>query len=170
AFACSVRNNRPMKQTQLKTRRTGSVVAFFVVLNCSLLIAVAGTKPSHPTNSKADPSQEQGATDDGRQLFATRCAGCHGLDGKGGERAPDIATSAKTLGRSDEELFRIVDKGLPGTGMPAFASLGNGGIKDTVAHLRSLQGRTTTIALPGDGKRGRATFYGKGRCADCHMV
>src|SRR5262249_45449089 len=146
--ACLVRNNRPMKRTQPKPCRTGSVVTLVVVLNCFLLISVAGTRPSHATNSKVDPRQDQGADDDGRQLFATRCAGCHGLDGKGGERAPDIATSAKTQGRSDEELFRIVEKGLPGTGMPAFASLGNGGIKNAIAHLRSLQGRTTTVALP----------------------
>src|SRR5258708_35877135 len=30
----------------------------------------------------------------GRQLFENRCAGCHGLDGLGGEPAPDIATRA----------------------------------------------------------------------------
>src|SRR4030081_2551948 len=27
----------------------------------------------------------------GEEIFASSCAGCHGLDGRGGERAPNIA-------------------------------------------------------------------------------
>src|SRR5580698_11515310 len=98
---------------------------------------------------------------EGKQAFESRCAGCHGLDGRGGERAPDIASNAKTQQRSDSELYRIVEQGLPGTGMPAFASLGSN-IKNVVAYLRELQGMKESARLPGDAKRGRELFYGKG--------
>lgn len=145
----------------------------FALVCCSLLVAAALCRDGHPSTSQAaakEAKPDRLSSTDGRQLFASRCAGCHGLDGRGGERAPDIATTAKTLGRPDEELFRIIEKGVPGSGMPAFGSLGREGIKSIVAHLKSLQGRTTVAALPGDGPKGRVTFYGKARCAECHMV
>jgi cytochrome c oxidase cbb3-type subunit 3 len=106
---------------------------------------------------------------DGRRIFESRCAGCHGLDGRGGERAPDIATSEKTQRRSDHALSRIITGGLPGTGMPAFASLGSS-LKNVVAYLRQLQGRNESTKFPGDVKRGRELFYGKARCSECHAI
>lgn len=106
---------------------------------------------------------------DGQQVFESRCAGCHGLDGRGGERAPDIATSEKTQRRSDDELSRIIAGGVPGTGMPAFASLGSS-LKNVVAYLRQLQGKYDSAKFPGDVKRGRGLFYGKPRCSECHAI
>jgi cytochrome c oxidase cbb3-type subunit 3 len=91
------------------------------------------------------------------------------LDGRGGERAPDISTSEKTRRRSDDELSRIIADGLPGTGMPAFASLGSG-LKNIVAYLRQLQGKDDSAKFPGDVKRGRELFYGKPRCSECHAI
>ena len=40
--------------------------------------------------------------DAGRQVFAQRCAGCHGSDGNGGELGPGIAT--RVPARTDQEL------------------------------------------------------------------
>jgi cytochrome c oxidase cbb3-type subunit 3 len=106
---------------------------------------------------------------DGKQAFESRCAGCHGLDGRGGERAPDIVSNAKTQRRPDDELSRIIERGLPGTGMPAFASLGID-IKNVVEYLRQLQGKNEPASFPGDVRKGREFFYGKARCSDCHAV
>lgn len=106
---------------------------------------------------------------DGQQIFESRCAGCHGLDGRGGERAPDIATSEKTQRRSDDELSRIIAGGVPGTGMPAFASLGSS-LKNVVAYLRQLQDKDDSAKFPGDVKRGQELFYGKPRCSECHAI
>jgi cytochrome c oxidase cbb3-type subunit III len=106
---------------------------------------------------------------DGKQAFESRCAGCHGLDGRGGERAPDIASSVKTQQRSDDELARIIEQGLPAAGMPAFASLGST-VKRVVAYLRQLQGKNESAKLPGNTHRGRELFYGKARCSECHAV
>lgn len=105
----------------------------------------------------------------GKQVFESRCAGCHGLDGRGGERAPDIVSNSKTQRRRDGELSRIIERGLPGTGMPAFASLGID-VQNVVAYLRQLQGKSEPATLPGNAQNGQKVFYGKAQCSDCHAV
>jgi cytochrome c oxidase cbb3-type subunit 3 len=105
----------------------------------------------------------------GKRTFESRCAGCHGLDGRGGERAPDIVLNVKTQRRSDEEISRIIEHGLPETGMPSFTSLGSD-VKNVVAYLRQLQGKNEPAPLPGNAQKGQKVFYGKARCSDCHAV
>src|SRR5208337_3394143 len=90
----------------------------------------------------------------GKQTFASTCANCHGLDGRGGERAPSIADSAKVQKLSDSQIVRIVENGIPGTAMPAFRSLSNADVKNLVTYLRTLQGAKQTVKLPGDANRG----------------
>ncbi|HKN34201.1 MAG TPA: c-type cytochrome [Terriglobales bacterium] len=121
--------------------------------------------------SMADnPGAESKPIASGRRIFASMCASCHGLDGKGGERAPDIARTPAVQRLSDEKLRRLVEEGVPGTGMPAFHSLGSSGTKAVVRYLRVLQGRGRLSALPGDVERGRALFFGRAGCSACHMV
>jgi cytochrome c oxidase cbb3-type subunit III len=107
---------------------------------------------------------------EGKQIFASSCAACHGLDGRGGERAPDIATRREMQRLSDTELARIVNAGVPGTGMPSFRSLGASGIKSVVSYLRTLQGGGKSAALPGSPQKGESIFFAKGSCSDCHMA
>src|SRR5437762_8727616 len=107
---------------------------------------------------------------EGKQIFASSCAGCHGLDGRGGERAPDIATRREMQRLSDVKLARIVDAGVPGTGMPSFRSLGASEIKSVVSYLRKLQGGGKSATVPGNPQKGESIFFAKGRCSDCHMV
>lgn len=106
----------------------------------------------------------------GQQIFASTCAGCHGLDGRGGERAPNIVEAPAVQRLSDEALIRIVSEGVPGTGMPPFPSLGATGASAVVKYLRVLEGRGQPSALPGDGTRGRALFFGRADCSSCHMI
>ena len=107
---------------------------------------------------------------EGKQIFASSCAACHGLDGRGGERAPDIATRRGTQRLSDLKLARIVDAGVPGTGMPSFHSLGASAIKSVVSYLRTLQGGGKSASLPGNPQKGESIFFAKSGCSDCHMV
>jgi cytochrome c oxidase cbb3-type subunit 3 len=144
------------------------------VLGLMLLSALVGTQRAASEGQKSQRAGNGGqrmnpSNVPGQQVFESRCAGCHGLDGRGGERAPDISTSEKTRRRSDDELSRIIADGLPGTGMPAFASLGSG-LKNIVAYLRQLQGKDDSEKFPGDVKRGRELFYGKPRCSECHAI
>lgn len=106
----------------------------------------------------------------GQQTFASTCASCHGLDGRGGERAPNIAERPRVQQLSDAQLFRIIENGIPGTGMPAFHSLDSANIRAVVTYLRTLQGTRKAVTLPGDPARGEAIYFGKAECSVCHMV
>jgi cytochrome c oxidase cbb3-type subunit 3 len=106
----------------------------------------------------------------GKQTFASTCANCHGLDGRGGERAPNIAEKPRVQQLSDGQLFKIIENGIPGTGMPAFHSLESSNIKAVVTYVRTLQGTKKVVKLPGDPARGEAIFLVKAGCAGCHMA
>ncbi|MBV8071106.1 MAG: c-type cytochrome [Acidobacteriaceae bacterium] len=107
----------------------------------------------------------------GQQIFSSTCAACHGLDGRGGEHAPNIATDPNVQGLSDRDLLTIVRKGIPAAGMPGFASsLDEGQIQVVVKYLRTLQGQGKAVAVTGDPEQGRALFFGAGGCSTCHMI
>ncbi|MBV9679448.1 MAG: c-type cytochrome [Acidobacteriaceae bacterium] len=103
----------------------------------------------------------------GRQLFESTCAGCHGLDGKGGEHAPNIA---KLRQRTDADLQRVIHNGMPANGMPAFQSVfDNDQITTIIAYLRTLQATQKVTPVSGDGEAGRLLFK-RVRCAECHTA
>jgi len=137
-----------------------TLVAF--LLSCVVTFAQDAGRSDSGGNSRD--------TAPGQPVFAANCAGCHGLDGKGGDKAPDIATRAEIRQHSDAELLQILQQGVPRKSMPSFHFLGDAALRSLVAYLRSLQGGTESAALPGDAKRGKAVFFGKGRCSDCHTV
>src|SRR5690348_870515 len=122
-------------------------------------------KLSRSPEQKSDADREEV-----QRAFSTNCAGCHGLDGKGGERAPDIVTRPHIRQLSDSQLLQILQKGVPQTSMPAFGHLGDELLRSLVAHLRTLQGNAPTVPLPGNMRRGKELFFGKGGCSGCHMV
>ena len=106
----------------------------------------------------------------GAAIFASNCAGCHGADGRGGEHAPNIATSPEVQHLADSDLTGIVKNGISGAGMPAFSSFKQQQLDDVVSYLRVLQGRGDIVKLPGDPAQGKALFFGKAQCSQCHMV
>jgi cytochrome c oxidase cbb3-type subunit 3 len=107
----------------------------------------------------------------GQQLFGSMCAGCHGLDGSGGEHAPNIATRVEAQRLGDNELSKIVQDGIPAGGMPGFGSrLSTGQINAVVLYLRVLQGRQRRTLLVGNRERGRELFSTKGGCSECHSI
>jgi len=125
-------------------------------------LAVARPRPQKSAADKDAP---------GKQTWAGNCAGCHGLDGRGGERGPNIATNPEIAGLSDAEITHIVRDGSPNMAMPALGrTLSAAQIAAVVKHLRTLQGGQHATALPGDPKAGHALFYGKAECSSCHMV
>jgi cytochrome c oxidase cbb3-type subunit 3 len=106
----------------------------------------------------------------GQQTFASTCASCHGLDGRGSERAPNIAENPSVQRLSDAQIAHIIENGIPGTAMPAFHSLETSAVKAVVTYLRTLQGTKQALNLPGDPVRGETIFFGKGGCSGCHMM
>jgi len=106
-----------------------------------------------------------------RETFTSRCASCHGLDGRGGEHAPDIVTSASVRSRSDQALFDVISRGLPRAGMPAFGQLlSPAQIRALVGYLREAAKSGEGTHVAGDAAKGRALFFGKAGCNQCHMV
>lgn len=110
------------------------------------------------------------AADQGKQLLASNCASCHGMDGKGSERAPNITDSPYMRQLSDAQIKDIIANGIPGTGMPAFHSLADSSISDLIAYLRNGAGAANTAKLPGTPKNGEAIFFGQAGCSKCHMI
>ncbi|MGA8311126.1 MAG: c-type cytochrome [Terriglobales bacterium] len=106
----------------------------------------------------------------GKSLFETACAVCHGLDGAGGEHAPTIGRGSAAKSKSDSELARILRDGLPDKGMPPFNSLGNLNLESILDYLRSLQAKNEIRSDAGDPVHGQQIFFGKGGCANCHAM
>lgn len=106
----------------------------------------------------------------GRNMYNSSCAACHGLDGHGSDKAPNIAAGSEVKNFSDAQLSDVISNGLPGTGMPAFHTLSATQVRALVLYLRSLQGKGSARALPGVAARGKEIFFGKGECSSCHTI
>jgi PQQ-dependent dehydrogenase (methanol/ethanol family) len=125
-----------------------------------------------PSNEAAAKSAQVGdskATEAGKRHFEARCAACHGADGKGGERGPDIISTERARRRSADDLSELIRKGVPAAGMPAF-QLPERELQELVAFIHSLSTPAIENAGLGDVAAGAAFFFGKGNCSSCHMV
>jgi cytochrome c oxidase cbb3-type subunit 3 len=118
--------------------------------------------------SSGQESQATLAT--GRSIFNSSCAGCHGLDGRGSDKAVNISTDTNAQQLSDSQMSSIISIGIPETGMPAFHKLTEEQVRAVVGYVRALQGKGGMRDLPGDAKRGRDIFFGKGDCSSCHTI
>jgi len=141
-----------------------------VALAGLLLLFVSGAAQSQQAVSHARKGTPAARKSNGAQIFASNCVGCHGLDGTGSQRAPNIVSNPQVVKLSPQEMFQIISEGVLGTGMPAFKRLGQPAIKDTVAYIRSLQGNRASAPLPGDPKHGESIFSAEGLCSNCHMA
>jgi PQQ-dependent dehydrogenase (methanol/ethanol family) len=106
----------------------------------------------------------------GRKRFEVRCAGCHGADGHGGERAPGIGDIDRDRLRTDESVRAIIRDGIPAAGMPGFRMVGDDEMALLVAFVRSRVEPAAMAKIGGDAKAGERFFFGKGGCAACHMI
>jgi cytochrome c oxidase cbb3-type subunit III len=73
---------------------------------------------------------------------------------------------------SNADLSRVIRQGVESKGMPAFGpDLNASEIGNLAAYLLSLiPGSHASAQLPGDPAAGKALFFGKAGCADCHMI
>lgn len=131
------------------------------ILGAGLIVSTALGDVAYQPGSMSAKSLE------GKQAFVARCGLCHGLDGRGGEHAPAIATGAAAQ-LSDSDVERIIQGGIPSKGMPSFKDMSPSGIRTLIAYLRVLQGNDGTAAVNGDASHGRALFFGTAQCSRCH--
>ena len=138
---------------------------WFLRVSATLIATSISLSQSTKPPQKPDP-----ASASGKELFASSCAACHGLDGKGSERAPNIADGANVRQMSHTQIADIIRNGSPGGGMPAFHTLSSAQIEALIHHLEMLSGANKPAQLRGDPAVGKALFTGKAGCSRCHMV
>src|SRR5258706_12118651 len=127
------------------------------------LLALQTTASLQPTAPPKITTQEVAR---GRALFEAQCAYCHGTGGDGG-RGANLARPVLRHAPTDEALFRVVNRGIPGTGMPGNAMSARE-TRQVIAFVRSL-GRAKREPLPGDAARGAQVYEAVG-CAACHTI
>jgi cytochrome c oxidase cbb3-type subunit III len=118
---------------------------------------------------------------DFKLLYGQNCAGCHGVDGKGGAGVP-LANPVFLAIADDSIIRRTASNGVPGTPMPAFAQSAGGMLtaKQIDALVRGIRSWAKPDALgtqalppyaaqaPGDPQRGADAY--RTYCSSCHGV
>jgi PQQ-dependent dehydrogenase (methanol/ethanol family) len=116
-----------------------------------------------------NPAPQSPASTEAGRVFATRCAVCHGSDARGGQYGPGLAGNNDLRERSVSWLRDVIRKGVPSAGMPAF-DLSSRELDGVAALVHSLNLPAAENAVPGERPAGEQYFFGKGKCASCHMV
>jgi cytochrome c oxidase cbb3-type subunit III len=146
----------------------GHVVVRF--LRLCLILLLFNVLPIAAQQSASAPGMRKPVPAQGRSMYNSSCAGCHGLDGKGSDKAANIAGSPRVRQASDSELSAIISNGIPESGMPSFRNLSERQLRGIVGYLRSLQGNPRAPAVHGDASRGKEIFFGRGDCSSCHTI
>ena len=95
------------------------------------------TAPASAASLSNPLSNRPDAAAGGAKLFHSRCATCHGGDGRGTSDAPALDDS-NVQAQADGELFWKISSGNTRTGMPGFSFLPDPQRWQLVLHLRTL--------------------------------
>jgi cytochrome c oxidase cbb3-type subunit 3 len=100
----------------------------------------------------------------GGRLFANNCATCHGSDGRGGSGFPNLTDEDWLYGGDPTTIELSILNGRSGL-MPAFAPAigGEEGVRQVVAYVRSLSGKSADNALIAAGREKYLQV-----CVGCH--
>ena len=103
----------------------------------------------------------------GKKLFLGSCGYCHGPTGDGGKGA-DLSRPSLVRAKTDGDLARIIELGVPGTEMPGAWHMTRREVTQVAAYVRSLA-KVDQRPVSGDAVRGKL-LYDKHRCAGCHTI
>jgi putative heme-binding domain-containing protein len=115
----------------------------------------------------AAPEYSQADIAYGARLYSGQCTTCHGPAGDG-VAGVDFRTGRFRNATTDQDLFRVIANGIPGTGMLGFR-FDQPELTGIVAYLRNINTFDRGTAMIGDAVRGRAVFEQKD-CMRCHRV
>jgi mono/diheme cytochrome c family protein len=121
---------------------------FFMVVLLGSYVVYQWREPH--LRAEASTTQSVSSTSQGRDIFANRCATCHGDNASGGQTAPTLNSKQFLEAASDPMIRNIVSAGIPGTAMPTW-SIEFGGaltqqqIDAVVSYLRSLEAKAPSI-------------------------
>jgi predicted CXXCH cytochrome family protein len=133
-------------------------------------------KPDRNLKNPFDANPD--AINQGRELFVTQCAACHGIDGSGTTpvgrhlypRVPDMRTAA-TQTLTDGEMHYIIENGVQLTGMPAWGNPHLESPADSwklVLFLRTLRPLTRQELSQQAALATSAHYVGSQACQKCH--
>jgi putative heme-binding domain-containing protein len=106
---------------------------------------------------------------EGKAIFRSNCAFCHGLAGGGG-RGPTLITGRFLHGSTDDDIRNVIRNGVPGTTMPSFENMAKDELDKLVQYIRSLAGaNVSSTPVAGNVTKGRQVYQRSG-CAGCHRI
>ena len=157
----------------MKLRPILVTLAVVALLGCAACSSSPGVH--RPESAVVPPSEVL----DFNALYGQNCAGCHGVDGKGGA-AMALANPVFLAIADDSVIRRMATNGVPGTPMPAFAQSAGGMLtnKQIEALVGGIRAWASPYALgdqapppyrapvPGDPKRGADAY--RTYCSSCH--
>src|SRR5262245_50233715 len=132
--------------------------------------AKAQDRPGRAAEARSTNNPLEGnaqAISNGKAMFRTRCAGCHGPDARG-YLGPDL-TGFWAAGGTDGRMFDIVRRGVPGTEMIGAVSqrVLDKEMWQVLAYVRTL-GAVPPASQTGDAVNGERIF--RANCTGCHLV
>jgi cytochrome c oxidase cbb3-type subunit III len=152
------------------------VAVALTTLPCSVFLCAGrspeanGLRQEDRTAKLAAEHPAKGETPDaaaGRKLFELHCAVCHGIEGRGGGRGPNLNRVHLEHAPDDATLKSLIEDGIQPE-MPGAWYMSEKDMKNVVAYVRSFS-TMPAEPVPGDAARG-ARVYAKGGCANCHIV
>jgi cytochrome c oxidase cbb3-type subunit III len=144
----------------------------------ALLCAGCSNSPGRPAADSIPIDPDNIA--DFKILYGSNCAGCHGIDGKGGA-AVSLADPVYLAIADDSVLRLAASNGISGTAMPAFAKSAGGMLTDKqieiIVHgirerwskpdlLRNVAPPSYAATPTGDSTRGAQVYASY--CGSCH--
>ena len=177
-MSCAVRARRSgsgkraqeRPQDPMISRRNAMAAAAMIVLSLAGGRAAwaqdrGSRAETRPTRNPLEGNAQ--AISNGAAMFRTRCAGCHGPDARG-YLGPDL-TGFWAAGGSDDRMFAIVRRGVPGTDMIGAdpQRVLDKDIWQTLAYIRTLSAVPTSPPT-GDAANGERLF--RTNCTGCHRV
>src|SRR5262245_51495047 len=153
-------DQKKKRHREVDVRLTVFTVAALWLLSSQVSPAQRGPT-ANPLERNADAARR------GALLYRARCAGCHGLDGRG-ISGPDL-TALLGAGLNDSRFFTTVRNGVTGTEMPRFIpeQTTDTQIWEMLTHLRTLTGASSE-RVNGNAENGARLF--QANCVGCHIV
>jgi alcohol dehydrogenase (cytochrome c) len=115
--------------------------SFTAIVSFCILVTIAALPARGQTGAQtSDPSL-------GQHRYMQFCAGCHGSDARGGDKAASLATQLSVMTRSDVQLLAIIRNGTD-SGMPPFAQLGDDNLRGIIHYLHILEAPANAAEKP----------------------
>jgi DMSO reductase family type II enzyme heme b subunit len=161
------------------------------VWGVGMVVAIATAAPAQQQRRGEASAQD---LDGGKQVYTAKCAQCHGDDGLGLGPAADrvfprprdftrgvykIRSTPSGAVPTDDDLFRAITNGLPGTSMPGWGVLPERDRRQVVQYIKTFsetfqEGAPTPITIPAEVPsspesiaRGQE-LYRDAECWQCH--